>query len=100
MGVSLRPDTFHHPCVAGASGCVVVSPSPSPAAGAEVGCLLPLFDLLNHKSGQPIRWEASGDRIIFRAVGDIKAGAEVFNNYGGSRSNEQLLFYYGFAEPE
>lgn len=62
--------------------------------------MLPLFDLLNHKSGQPIRWEASADRIVFRAVEDIKEGEEVFNNYGGGRSNEQLLFFYGFAESE
>jgi len=70
-----------------------------PSSAGSPGCLLPLFDLLNHRSSQAITWEASNDCIVFTAQQDIAVGDEVFNNYG-SRGNEQLLFYYGFAEAE
>eukprot|EP00928_Gymnodinium_smaydae_P062695 TRINITY_DN4649_c0_g3_i1.p1 TRINITY_DN4649_c0_g3~~TRINITY_DN4649_c0_g3_i1.p1 ORF type:complete len:472 (-),score=77.60 TRINITY_DN4649_c0_g3_i1:127-1542(-) len=66
----------------------------------EVGCMLPFFDLLNHKSGHPVLWRSSSTSVVFEAVEAIEVGDEVFNNYGGSKSNEQLLFFYGFAEAD
>lgn len=63
--------------------------------------MLPFFDMLNHRTGQQIVWEAEGGDVVFRASGcDIEPGDEVCNNYGGGRSNEELLFYYGFAESD
>lgn len=92
--------------------------APGPAAGQEPpeesGCLLPLFDMLNHKFGHPIVWESmavpatrgahgglaepAGRVVVFRAAVEIRPGDEVFNNYGAGKGNEQLLFFYGFAE--
>ncbi|CAE8600229.1 unnamed protein product, partial [Polarella glacialis] len=61
-------------------------------------CLLPLLDMLNHRPGHQLAWEASAGQVVFRAVREIPPGQEVFTNYGGQKSNEDLLFFYGFAE--
>ena len=60
------------------------------------GVLLPFFDLLNHRYGQPIEWTSNSKHVAFTTLCVIKSGDEVYNNYG-SRPNEELLFSYGFC---
>ena len=61
------------------------------------GCLLPLFDMLNHKRSQPLTWVGSPDGgVCFHTDVRLDAGSEVFNNYG-DRPNEELLFSYGYC---
>ncbi|ORY30006.1 hypothetical protein BCR39DRAFT_530565 [Naematelia encephala] len=65
--------------------------------------LLPGVDLFNHARGQPITWLSSPMNISNKQVKTIslvsctivKAGQQVFNNYG-PKSNEELLLAYGF----
>uniref|UniRef100_A0A7S4Q1D6 SET domain-containing protein n=1 Tax=Alexandrium monilatum TaxID=311494 RepID=A0A7S4Q1D6_9DINO len=72
------------------------------AMGQELGCLVPLLDMMNHRPGHPSRWEASGSAgtIAIRAMAEIRPGDEVLSNYGDDRSNEELLFPHGFALPQ
>lgn len=64
-------------------------------------CLIPLFDILNHKSNIPIRWipakESENNKVIFKLDKVVKKGEQLFNNYG-DKSNCELLLSYGFAE--
>lgn len=64
-------------------------------------CLIPLFDILNHKSNSPIRWtpvmESGTGNVIFQLERGVKKGEQLFNNYG-NKSNCELLLSYGFAE--
>ena len=68
----------------------------------RVGCLLPLLDMTNHRMRTPITWTttaAHDARVSFRtgeAGGGVRAGEEVFNNYG-AKSNEEFLLGYGFC---
>ena len=71
------------------------------AGGGGGSCLLPLFDVLNHRDGQPVTWTAvppgrPASGIAFTTDAPLKAGVEVYNNYG-PRSNEDLLLSYGFC---
>ena len=65
-------------------------------------CLLPLFDMLNHKYAAPIIWQSGGGGAgavptVGLAVGeDVEAGREIYNNYG-PKSNQELLRLYGFV---
>jgi len=75
--------------------------------GKEVYNLVPLLDMANHRPwplGQQERLHKDhkflvrtpeGDRIIY-ASEDLKAGKELFNDYG-VLTNEQLLLMYGFV---
>jgi len=58
--------------------------------------LLPLLDLLNHRSGARVRVQRS--KRLWRLVADdnYTAGDQVFNSYG-NRGNVELLLNYGFA---
>lgn len=64
-------------------------------------CLIPLFDILNHKSNSPIKWtpakESENNKVIFKLEKEAKKGEQLFNNYG-DKSNCELLLGYGFAE--
>jgi hypothetical protein len=60
------------------------------------GVLLPFFDLLNHRHGQPIEWNSNSTHVEFATPCAVKSGDEVYNNYGG-RPNEELIFSYGFC---
>ncbi|CAN3475952.1 protein-lysine N-methyltransferase Efm1p [Diutina catenulata] len=55
--------------------------------------LLPVIDLLNHKPNASVDWVVANRKFTFSS--DVTAG-EVFNNYG-HKSNEELLFGYGFV---
>ena len=57
------------------------------------------LDMFNHKTGKQIAME--GDEACASLVAEerFEAGEEVFINYG-HKSNEELLFGYGFAIPQ
>ena len=65
-------------------------------AAGNLGCLLPMFDMTDHKNKHPIGWEAGCGCIRFRCRVPVAQGAPLFNNYG-SKGNQELLFTYGFA---
>lgn len=63
-------------------------------------CLLPLMDSCNHSPQPQITWvyQQAADKPMIQliVISDvIEPGEEVFINYG-SKTNEQLLFAYGF----
>ena len=66
----------------------------------EVGCMLPLLDMTNHRLRTPVEWATvnghGGGRVAFRTGAAVSAGAEVLNNYG-AKSNEEFLLGYGFC---
>jgi len=99
-------------------------PGRGEACGGIDGVMLPFFDLLNHNESVEIDWIAAAPVgtttvpdapsssssalapllplrcVTFRAgpLG-VEPGAEVMNNYGCSKGNEELMASYGFALP-
>ena len=65
-------------------------------AASNLGCMLPMYDMADHKVGHPIGWEAGSGGVRFRCRIDIPKGQPLFNNYG-DKGNQELLFTYGFA---
>ena len=70
-------------------------PDPNKIAGT-LGVMFPLYDMLDHRPGHRITWEAGEGSIRFRCIGGIRAGEQIYNNYG-PKGNQELLFTYGFA---
>lgn len=60
------------------------------------GVLLPIFDLLNHKTDSKIKWNFNNGKYSFKTEYEVAEKAEIFNSYG-LKSNETLLFNYGFV---
>ncbi|KAL1916423.1 uncharacterized protein VTP21DRAFT_5614 [Calcarisporiella thermophila] len=58
--------------------------------------MVPLLDMFNHNFGQKIIWQGRDGNVEFISNDTIKAGEQVYNNYGG-KSNEELLLGYGFC---
>jgi len=60
--------------------------------------LLPIIDLLNHGNHVKVEWstDSEGSFCYTNLEQDIQMGAELLNNYG-AKSNEELLFGYGFT---
>jgi len=68
--------------------------------------MIPLYDMLDHKPGHAVQWEATSSsstslnngkhRIRFRCVHAIAKGEPIYNNYG-PKGNGELLVTYGFA---
>ncbi|KNE66902.1 hypothetical protein AMAG_11375 [Allomyces macrogynus ATCC 38327] len=59
--------------------------------------LWPLFDMLNHRRGQSMMWDATRDNGIWFTTGvAMTKGEEVFNSYG-PKGNDELLLSYGFC---
>ena len=62
--------------------------------------LLPIIDLLNHKNNIQVEWstDTSGSFIYknLQESSELSIGDELFNNYG-PKSNEELLYGYGFV---
>ena len=83
-------------CLSRAFPASLVAPTGIAASDCPGGCLLPLFDLLNHAPSQPISYLGSKSSVALRTDVALAARAEVHNNYG-ERSNEQLLLSYGFC---
>ena len=71
------------------------SPDPNKIAGT-LGVMFPFYDMLDHRAGHRITWEAGNGTIRFRCVEEIQAGEQIYNNYG-PKGNQELLFTYGFA---
>jgi hypothetical protein len=67
----------------------------------ELGTFIPLLDILNHKTIEEDReWldlSVNETDLIVRTNFCIEKGSELFSNYGSSKSNEMLLYAYGFA---
>ena len=70
--------------------------SPLVAQRGNRRALLPLLDLLNHRSGTRVRLERSEKSWRLIAEDACAAGEQVFNCYG-ERANLELLLHYGFA---
>ena len=66
------------------------------AVAGSLGCMLPLLDMLEHRNGHPIGWEAGCGGVRFRCRSDVPINAQLYNNYG-PKGNGELLFTYGFA---
>jgi len=70
--------------------------------GANLGILIPLMDMFDHKNAHPVQWESVYNpstqtrSIRFRSCVNIKEGDELYNNYG-PKGNLELLATYGFA---
>ena len=64
----------------------------------ELGCMLPLFDMMDHDHDHPVVWEAGRGCIRFRAHRAARAGDPLYLSYG-AKGNGELLFRYGFATP-
>ncbi len=62
------------------------------------GVLLPLLDLLNHKPGAKVEWQARCSFVGLQVLETYNSGQELYNNYG-PRDNEGLLLAYGFTIP-
>ncbi|EXJ95044.1 hypothetical protein A1O1_00162 [Capronia coronata CBS 617.96] len=62
------------------------------------GVLLPLVDLLNHKPGAKVEWQARYSFVGLQILEPYESGEELCNNYG-PRDNEGLLLAYGFTIP-
>jgi hypothetical protein len=59
------------------------------------GVLLPLLDLLNHRPGAQVEWQARYHFVGLQILESYSSGQEICNNYG-PRDNEALLLAYGF----
>ena len=75
------------------SGNATTPPDPNKIAGT-LGVMFPFYDMLDHRAGHKITWEAGNGTIRFRCVDEIKAGGQIYNNYG-PKGNQELLFTYG-----
>jgi len=64
--------------------------------------ICPVIDMANHKSvgttGE-VSFEFFGDAYSLATCGSVSKGSEVYISYG-TRSNDQLLQYYGFVEKD
>lgn len=58
--------------------------------------LLPVVDLLNHSPSAQVVWAVQNDQFVFSSSTPLKAGDQLFNNYG-QKGNEELLLAYGFC---
>lgn len=65
--------------------------------------LVPFFDFANHSSDPTIRWRWGQDSLDFVTFDDqtesIAPGAQVCISYG-QKSNQELLYMYGFCLPD
>ena len=64
--------------------------------GCEVPCLIPGLDMFNHRTGEKVTLEADAEHAQIVCDAPVAAGTEIFINYG-HKSNEELLFAYGFC---
>jgi len=65
---------------------------------SNMGTLSPLLDILNHSSEKNwLKLHVSDGFLCVDANEPVPKGGELLSNYGSDKSNEQLLFAYGFA---
>lgn len=62
---------------------------------------LPMIDMINHKTGAKadVSYQYFTDNFSVELGDTYATGQQLFITYG-DKSNDQLLVYYGFAEPE
>lgn len=58
--------------------------------------LLPLLDILNHKSRAKIEWQPRTSYVGLQVLENYHSGEQIYNNYG-PKDNESLLLSYGFV---
>ncbi|KAK1658256.1 SET domain-containing protein [Colletotrichum godetiae] len=80
---------------------------PDGCAIDDFSLLMPLFDVGNHSPTARIAWETSDDapasdeaKVGLRTLDPYAPGAQVFNNYGTTKTNAELMLAYGFTIPE
>lgn len=63
--------------------------------------LAPMIDSLNHKStvATDLDYDSLRQRFRLRLGAGYRAGEQVFMSYG-AKSNDDLVMYYGFVEPD
>ncbi|KAL0934582.1 set domain protein [Colletotrichum truncatum] len=69
----------------------------------DFSLLLPLFDVGNHSPLAKISWEHpenAGDTCALRTLDTYGPKDQVFNNYGSTKTNAELMLAYGFRIPE
>jgi RNA recognition motif-containing protein len=86
-------------------GELSISRSPlNHAVWEDLGVLIPFMDMLNHEpTSCQIRWERAPSQELnalprFVSQKRIKKGAQIFSDYGSSKSNHDLIVQYGFAQ--
>ena len=63
------------------------------------GVLVPVADMLNHSAEAAVQWITRATDFVLCGRQPLKKGAQVFINYGQeTKSNEQLMALYGFAQ--
>ncbi|KAK9803825.1 hypothetical protein WJX73_004109 [Symbiochloris irregularis] len=64
--------------------------------------LVPVVDFMNHRTGVPsdVAYEYFEDRMVARCKIPYKKGEQVFISYGDEQTNDSLLQFYGFVEPD
>ena len=69
------------------SGCNATSHGEEFAA-SNLGCMLPLYDMADHRVGHPIGWQAGCGGVRFCCRVPVRAGAALFNSDGsGARTH-------------
>ncbi|KAF6835502.1 SET domain-containing protein [Colletotrichum musicola] len=69
----------------------------------DFSLLLPLFDVGNHSPLARVSWAHGADApdtCELRTLDAYAPGAQVYNNYGTTKTNAELLLAYGFVIPE
>eukprot|EP00161_Ancyromonas_sigmoides_P022437 TRINITY_DN684_c1_g3_i1.p1 TRINITY_DN684_c1_g3~~TRINITY_DN684_c1_g3_i1.p1 ORF type:complete len:472 (+),score=106.67 TRINITY_DN684_c1_g3_i1:1272-2687(+) len=68
-----------------------------PSLGGEIGCFLPIIDLLDHRSDAESNVSNAQNFVILTYIKRISKGEKLYLNYG-EFSSEQFLLAFGFAE--
>ncbi|KAK1977831.1 SET domain-containing protein [Colletotrichum cereale] len=86
---------------------LVVPAARKPTLALPAGCalddfslLMPLLDVGNHASTAAVAWDADADACALRTLDPYAPGAQVYNNYGTTKTNAELMLAYGFCVPE
>ncbi|VDN97402.1 unnamed protein product [Rodentolepis nana] len=68
-----------------------------PGNEGEVLCLIPLWDMINHKQGQlTTDFDPASRSLVFYATESYEKGDEIFMDYG-KRTSTEFLLYSGFV---
>ncbi|KAF9878195.1 set domain protein [Colletotrichum karsti] len=76
---------------------------PEGCAIDDFSLLLPLFDVGNHSPLARISWdhpEDTADICALKTLDAYQPGDQVYNNYGTTKTNAELMLGYGFRIPE
>lgn len=96
----LQPrDAFKRPFLEWARGMLQSRQFPGGFGGQDTTtalCMVPLLDILNHNPSADVTVRISSGTLEFICDEGVKAGQQIWNNYG-SKGNDELLMCYGFA---